>query len=223
MPYTPPTVLDILDRARVFLNDSDADLYTDAVLLPILAVANDEFRDELLVHGINSQKTVAGYYTVDAGETALDPLPDDFLNPVEIWERLSGSSDNFTKVVEFVWPTGYTGSDNGCIAYWNFRNQEITIPPANTIREVRLDYNRVLVEVVSTSDDVEIKGSVNFLAAKVAELASADIGQNPVESVKNEKRATKYLMRLLQINIKNQQGTGARRLPFRRHTGSRIF
>lgn len=223
MPVTPPTIQDILDRSRVFLNDKDEDLYTNAVLIPFLKAANDEFRDELLVHGINSQKTVSEYYTVSAGTTTLDPLPDDFINPVQLWQRQSGSDDNFTKIVELVWPDGYTG-DSDYIAYWNYRNQEITLTSARLTLEVRLDYNRALVEVGADVDaDVEIKGSVNFLAAKTAELAAMDIGQNPVEGSKNAIRASKYLGRLLQINIKNQQGVGARRRPFRRRAGLRIL
>lgn len=217
------TALEALDRARVFLNDTGGQLYTNAVLLPLLQVANEELGNKFLIHGIPVQKEIDTYKTITAGDTTYTPLPDDFITPVNLWQRPINQDVDFSLMVRKVWEPATT-YDATVLGVWDWRNQEIIFQPASVNVQVRLDYNKMLTEITTAGDTLEVIGSLNYLAYKTAELAARHIGENPIKAAEMKEEANSALADIEIIAVRNMQFTPSRRKrfsPFRRNYSRR--
>src|ERR1700682_4689338 len=101
-------------RVRALLNDPQGNLFTDAVLLPY---ANSAYRktqralgnagaggfiqdDVLLVVPAVTQADTSLQVSITDATAPPNQLPTDLLVPVKIWERASGSSDDFVEMVD---------------------------------------------------------------------------------------------------------------------------
>src|SRR6202158_2719085 len=104
----------ITSLVRALLNDSQGNLFTDAVLLPY---ANSAYRktqralgnagaggfiqdDVLLVVPAVAQVDTSLQVSITDATAPPNQLPTDLLVPVKIWERASGSSDDFVEMVD---------------------------------------------------------------------------------------------------------------------------
>lgn len=204
---------DVMARAAAFLNDVAQELYTNDVQLPYLQAANDELSDELMSAGVPVQKEVSATIQV-AASAVLVNQPDDIITPIRLFERASGSSDDFIEVDQFdieqpSWPSSTK------IDWWVWREQLIRINPPSSNREVRLDYKRMILSISGTVSSIEVIGATNFLSYKTAELCARYIGQNPVVGDQLEVKAEKHLHKLLQNGVRKNQSLRTRRKPFR--------
>src|SRR5439155_13430233 len=104
----------ITSLVRSLLNDAQGNLFTDAVLLPY---ANSAYRkvqraigniggggfiqDDalLIVPGVAQVDTSLQIAITDA-TAPPNQLPTDLLVPMKLWERASGSSDDFVEMVD---------------------------------------------------------------------------------------------------------------------------
>ena len=204
---------DVFNRTRALLNDLDAIIYTDEVLLPFVQAANDELSDHLISNGVPVQKQIEEDIDVATGEIELT-LPLDLIVPVRLFEKADGANDDtYIPMTRKSWEP--VDAQTEILQYWVWRNQQILFLGATTDRTVRLLYIRMLAEIVDENSDVEVIGSVNFLSNKVASLAAGSIGGNDVDSQKWELKSIPHRDKLLQIAVRNGQSLRGRRKPFR--------
>jgi hypothetical protein len=207
------TAQNAFDRARVYLNDTADDLYTNAVLLPFLQMANDKLSDKLLVHGIPVQMEVATTATITALDTTYT-LPADFMNPVRLWQKPVGQDVDFSPMFRKAWEPGETYTSE-FLGVWDYRNQQIIFQPATVDVDVRLDYNKILTALTVAGDTLQVFGSLSYLSSKTASLAAQHIGMNPIKAGELEVEAREALADIEIIAVKNMQHVGTRRRPFR--------
>jgi hypothetical protein len=216
------TANDAFERARVELNDVGAELYTNAILMPFLQIANDELSNKMLVHGLPVQKQIAAYMTVAIGIAKFTTLPTDFINPVKLWQRPSGQTVGFEEMRRESWePASVRVSQT--LGNWDYRDNEVIWQAATAAVQVRMDYNRMLTEIDDAGDPLEVFGSLAFYGPRIAQLAAKHIGQNPVKALELKDEADDALDDLIIIGVRNQQHIATRRKPFRRNRRRRIY
>ena len=220
------TLADITPRVRQRLNDSDAELFTDIVLLPYAQDACDELQLELELFGalileevstppitipiytnwsITGVPQVLGYNTTPA-------LPADLLEPQRLEERLSGSTDMFVPMIARQWEPDILPSDS--LRYWSWREQNINFIGATTLRDIKIYYLKRLLNVTSITNVINVNNSQLFLTCRIAGMAARDIGENPTRADELDQEAEKMLNKLTRIGVKNKQRTRTRRRPF---------
>jgi hypothetical protein len=176
---------DVFEGARSpFLNDAGANLYTDAVLLPHLKVANEELEQILLIGGSPVQRVVDAIISAPVGTTNISiagnpPLPDDFLIPQSLHERTAGDTAQswYEMTPKNFEPENQVPTTS--FIYYAFRNNAIYFPAATVDREILLKYDRQLAVVVGANSPIDFYLAKRFLCARVAELAARYTGQNP--------------------------------------------
>jgi hypothetical protein len=83
----------VLDSARVHLNDVGKTIWPDSVLLPFLQEAHRELRVEVVLNGIPVTNEVTGVLSVPAQTTDLSSVvgyPLDMIVPIWLKERQVG-------------------------------------------------------------------------------------------------------------------------------------
>lgn len=213
---------DVMDGARVFLNDVAASLYTNTAITPHIIAANEELESELLTYGVEVQRKVSAAIVVGIGVLVL-PLPTDFLLPVNLYERSSGGSDPYVKMDEKIWnPADYIQTNT--LNYWAFYNNAVNLPGSTAARDVLLEYERQLAVVSGPNSPEDFVLSKRFLCAKAAELCARYVGMNTAFADSIASRETEPSRnRLITILVRNMQGNPVRRQKFttRRTSGIR--
>jgi hypothetical protein len=213
------TAQDIYDQARFFMNDSDADVYTNSVLRPGLNIALDMLRQEMETNNIAVTHETSAEIEIEAGVTEIGSdggpaLPNDFLSPTELWEKQTGSNQDYMimKRRDFLPKTAVLTS---YLQWWSYQNQKIKFLGANGNVSIKIDYiaHRIF-DVISENKTFSLINSKLFLSSKTASLCSNFIAENPARADELAGIAQNSMDNLLILDIKNQQGMQARRRPF---------
>jgi hypothetical protein len=171
---------DVMSSARLFLNDVAATLFTNTALLPYCIKASEELELILAGCGVQIQRTTSAAITVAASSTAVSTLtlPSDFLFPIDLNERASGSTNlaDYTQVIEKDWEPNIVAVNT--LNYYAFRNNSIYFPPCTVAREVQLRYIRQLAQITASASPMDSIVQKNYLSAKTAELAARYVGMN---------------------------------------------
>jgi hypothetical protein len=205
---------DVADDARVLLNDTAASLYTNVTLLAPIARANRELELVLISYGLPVQRQISAAIPVAANATELT-LPTDFLLPISMKERNSGSTNvsDWQDMTEKEFEPTITITNT--LTYWAFRDNRIKFPGANTAREVLLRYERQLAAITAISSPEDFVVSRNYLGAKTAEIAARSIGMNITHA---DDILARYVAPaedgLVRCYVLNQQGIPTRRQKF---------
>lgn len=230
----PVLASDILNEARLILNDRVAKVYTDTALLPLLRKAYEEFQswsDNYNLYFIKRQTvdltptTVLGNYIIIAFTGTTPTLPADLRVPVRLYEKALGDDrSEYVMMEEKEFPaivsTTAGRETYGC---WFFNGQSIFLPiitsPAS--RNILIDY---LGSDTTVTDGATSLTQIYFrahLAARVAALAAMYIGQNESRAAAAQDDANTALDRILEVTVRKTQNVyGARRVPF--GTGRRV-
>lgn len=204
----------VMDQAAAILNDTAKNLYSYTVQLPYIKKANEDLEQTLLVYGVNIQFKKSAAIAVAAGATTL-VLPSDFLVPISLWERASGSTneDDYVEMDERDWEENTQAQST--LTQWSFRENGINLVPSTANREVKLYYDKMLTVVNSensTEDSILFK---SFLAAKTAEYCARFIGMNKVMADEiRDNECFKAEDKLVHILVGNMQGIRFRRPKF---------
>lgn len=206
-------IAEIFDGSRATLNDVGISIYTNDALLPFVKIANNELSDYLILNGIPVQKQVQIDIPVPAGSKLLT-LPNNIVNPVTLWEKAQGAPQgDYDKMTEKAWDVN--APQTTTLINWVWRDQEVKFNGATTPRDVRLDYIRLLADILDEASLVEVIGSDNFLKFRTAALGARHIGENPVKANELDLEAIKFRDNLLQIGVRKGQSIRGRRRPFR--------
>src|SRR5580700_6844758 len=130
----------ITSLVRSLLNDAAGNLFTDGVLLPY---ANSAYRKvQRALANVQSGTFLSDdVLLVVAAVTATDPslqvaitdatappnqLPTDLLVPLKLWERASGSSDDFVEMTDLTNHGGLPSQPQGeCLDVWEWRTDGV--------------------------------------------------------------------------------------------------
>lgn len=213
--------VEALNSARSYLNDTGKSFWTDARLLPYLTEA---YRDLLLIlhsNGLPVLREKSSAITVAIGATSLT-LPSDFVEPIKLKERLSGSSDTYVPMEEKDFAPDFDQVEN--LRYWAFREGAIEFIGATTARQVLLFYQKSLTIPTSAASALTFLYAETFLGPQTAGYAAGALGNTTLAEAllyrvgKDEdvSIAGSKLDTLIRFNVKGQQNLPARRLPYRR-------
>ena len=201
-----------LAEAKVLLNDPSGTIFQDTKIIPLLQKAYAELQTKMMLNGLPVLKEASATTTVNAGVTALGDgsgLPSDFIYPIELAERTSGSADRFEPMDEKAWEPDVEQSEK--LIYWNWREEEIKFVGATANRDVRIRYMKGLTRITADTTPLYVNNCTTYLAARAAALAAFLHGGNPQRGAALADDATNALNDLLGILVKRQQGVPVRR------------
>lgn len=227
----PVLISDALAESRAMLNDIAATKYTNAVLLPYIRKAYEEFQSWADNYNLQTVKrsttfspgaTTNGNYQIVAylGLGTTPVLASDIRIPIRLWEKTNGDSDaEYTLMEEREFKPTYdtTAGSRTTFGFWSFDGSTLYFPivlPASG-RTVKIDY---LGSTVAFTDQTSSVYDIFFktnLAARTAALAAMYIGQNETRAAACNDDANQALDRMVSVLIRQQQGfAGTRRIPF---------
>src|SRR6187551_4121470 len=94
---------DVIKEAAILLTDPQQMYWSDIILLPLLNKANDElallFEREELPLLLEEQAPVT---TVEPGDTTMDEVPIDMVEPIRLWDRSPGSHEKWNEVNQVI-------------------------------------------------------------------------------------------------------------------------
>ena len=212
----------IMDSVQALYNDLTGSVLTYPVQMPYLNMALGDLRSQLEVYGISATNKTIQDLVVPAECTEIKfaailpnpSLPGDLIEPLEMYERTSGSEDSYIPMQKMQFLPPYTTLTNALV-YWVWQGQKITLIGANSDVEVRIDYTASVLPRVTDPDDViGIINAESFLQYRTAALCSKFIGENEGRSSELNQTAQIHLDTLLTSGIKHQQAIATRRRPF---------
>jgi len=204
---------DVMDRVRACLNDVNVDLFSNAVLLPYLKIANDDLADELVDNGSTVNKEVATDFTVAAGVGSI-ASPADMIVPIELFEKDTGALDSSFKLVTQKGFLPNVDNNSSSIGIWAWREQTVVFCKSSLSKVLRLRYYRIITEITSDGTIIELPFSLNYLAHHTAALAAEYIGQNSNKAAILEDQANQKLNKILKREVKQNQSGPVRRKAF---------
>jgi hypothetical protein len=216
------TAQSVMDEARgVYLNDVGNTLFTNTILLPFLKSAYEDFRNECALNEISE-----GYRrvnsTIAALATTYGTLPTDFLLPLMLEERTSGSTDLFVTMTEVrLLPEQ---AQNTALNYWNWFDTGIGFIGATQANQVRLTYYWDFTPDTITAGTTDLRANGRaFLSAKVAAKAHKFINQNDGLSSDCNALAEQQLQKIIGIMVKGRQNLSVRQVPFGNRRGTTLW
>lgn len=206
------TVADVLLSARsVYLNDPSAVRLPDTKLIPALKVAQGMLETSLEENGVQCKNKTEDK-VIAAGVLEYTPLPADYIWPVKLEERASGSSDLFVPMSMRRWtPQEFKGD---FLKYWTWNSDKIQFLGANTDREVRL-YYQATFPALNIATDAVYGYAHEYYSAKVAGFAHFFLEQSPTLAAECDRIAETHLDQIIRILVKKGQAMPVRRRPFR--------
>jgi hypothetical protein len=208
------TGTNVIEAASTYLNDFGLRTWTKERLFVHLIQAHKQLQVDLILHGIPVIKKTSSIIDVPASTTSLDGLqPSDLVEPISVWERAGGSSDNFVQMTEKGWePETTQGTE---LRYWIWQGEFIKFLGATTARDVKIKYKAAITVPDQEGSTLGFLFAENYLSPKTAALAALSLGNLRAYGVLSG-IADVNLERVIRLNIKGQQSLPARRRPYRR-------
>src|ERR1700681_2149020 len=217
----------ITSLVRALLNDSQGNLFTDAVLLPY---ANSAYRktqralgnagaggfiqdDVLLVVPAVAQVDTSLQVSITDATAPPNQLPTDLLVPVKLWERANLSSDDFIEMVDLTDHDGLPSEPQvQSLRFWEWRADGLYFLGATQDTQIRLRYQKSYPDLVDATSPVLIRNAQEALAYAAAAMAGAARGAPQAE--RWDIAAGDALEDLITRATQREQQTGRRRRPF---------
>lgn len=228
-----------LSTARVCLNDSAGNLFSDVVLLPYLNSVYRRVQRALSVAGgplfiaDNVILTLAAIITPDPGlqtsltdvgynngTTVANPpqLPTDLLEPDDIWERPTGSTQDFVEMTDLTEHGGLPSLPQGpTLNVWEWRADGLYFLGATLSNDIRIRYKKALPDFAAGTDPILIPNSADCLAYNTAAMAAMARG-SPLAD-KWSQAGEDALENLVAAATRREQNSPRRRRPNSSRTG----
>jgi len=213
---------DVMDQSAVLMNDAAKTDYTYDKQLPYVKMALQELEEEFEQNNVPTTNVESTAIVVPIGATTLT-LPTNLVEIQQMWERLSGSSDNYLPMtrVEFL-PHYLEGQQINELIWWAWIEDSVKYLGCLTARDVKLDYIKSLFPSAVTSGTIINQiNTKSFLEYRTAALMSSFAGENPTRAQELNVNALLAMDRALGIPTKGRQAMNTRRRPFRASYRSR--
>lgn len=195
MPIGPSTAYSNLAAintlARALLNDAVGNTYTDQFLLPFAQMSYRRINKKLgniqssAYIKDNVQLIVPAVAAADASvqvsvTDATPPpnqLPTDLLVPLNVWERMNGSTDDFQEMTDMTDQGGLPSQPQGDqLVFWEWRQDGLYFIGATQDTQIRLRYQAIPADVTSPLASVLLRDGQNTMALLTAGLAGLSRG-----------------------------------------------
>lgn len=167
----------VLNTARTLLNDDNAAIWTDAVLIPKLQQAHKELQNKLKFAAVPIMRAEA-VLAVATG-VLIFASPSDLVEPIRLWEKATADP-----ITGYVLMTESDPLPNvvaaSTLIYWQWKDEVITFIGATADRTVKLLYWRNLTLPTVNTDFIGFISGELYLAPRVAALAAGSVGEKDV-------------------------------------------
>lgn len=214
----------VMQTAASLLNDTARTTYTDAAVVPYLRIALQELREMFELNSISVTQEVSAVITLTAGQTTvsynavfpLPSLPNDFVEPLQVWERQSGIDPFMPMTRRDFLPHYLDGNITSQFIFYAWNGQELKVMPANQSNDLKLDYIRQLFNnIVDASSLINVVNAQTFLEFRTAALVAEFVERNVTSANALNNMAIVGLDRVTGISSKSKQTISTRRRPFR--------
>ena len=222
------TAAQVMNLSAALLNDPNRTKYTYTVQIPYLRMAMQELQEHFEQNGIPSTKKVSTVIQVNANVTAItynaagtptNPrLPDDMVEPAQLWERSRGIDPYIPMTKRDYLPHSLEGIQIGQFLYYTWNDQKIEFLPANANNDIKIDYIKELFSNINSIDEntqINIINAATFLEYRTAALVAEFIERNKSSADGLNVYAVFGSDRVTSIGVKGKQNIFTRRKPFR--------
>lgn len=207
------------------MNDAAQAVYTNDVCLPLLNLALDELQEIYELNDIPATSDTSTAITIPAGISSIGfdttpALPSNFIEMKQLWESQNGLNQ-WTPVAKKETLPHYLENNSTISMFliWAWEHGRITLIPANTPIDLKLDYIGNLFNTPIHIKDVNVNlpftNIKTYLEYKTGALCAMFIAENPERAGALDGLAGTALSRALGIPIKGMQSITTRRRPFR--------
>jgi hypothetical protein len=168
-----------LATARTLLNDDNATVWTDPVLIPKLQEAHRELQTDLWLVGSPVVREVTAPILVVSGSTDLGAnQPGNLISPTALKEA-EASNGTWIDMTEVNYiPFDVAKVDK--LIYWAWRGEKILFLGATTNRYVVVFYRKLITIPSTATDPIGIIFGELYLGARTAALAAGSVGNKDV-------------------------------------------
>jgi len=201
------------------LGDLDEALWGLAQTRPFINSALREFHQNLRDLGVKQINYRTTYASLPANTTSIavgsggaNDLPATLIEPLTMWEADVGTSglQNFTRM----WGPGRLPNRQvtGMLGFWDWRGGAIALLGANVARQLMLDYQGALTDLLNLSDSVQTPDAIEPVAyLTAAKIANAQ-GNTPWANSFMQ-QGMMGIERIANADIRTQQSAPVRRQP----------
>lgn len=214
------SVQEVLQTASTHMNDWNQSFWTKEPLINFLREAHRELQIELALNGIPVLNNVSTILTIPAGtktisQSTTPALPNNIIVPIQLWERATGSTDDFDDMIQKSWePEVQEVSE---LIYWVWRGENIDFVGATTSRDIKIYYKGGIQLPIADADQMGFIFSELYIAPRLAALALRSVGgiksrgYNELSALAQDR-----LDKVIRMNVKSQQALPVRRRGYRR-------
>lgn len=214
---------EVMDLSAAALNDVDRTTYDYDTQIPYLKMALQELQEIFELNALPVTENSSAAIPISAGVTTLEfdtpgssRLPDNLIDPQQLWERSVDSYPWSPMARREYIPHAIEGIGIGMLTYWIWQGNKIKLLPSNNANELKIDYiGSLFPKYVREDTIIPVQNGIGYLAYKTAELISDMVEHNTARAQSNGGRALMSLDRIQGITIKGKQTIVARRRPFR--------
>jgi len=146
-------------------------------------------------------------------------LPFNLIEPDKLWERITGSSDQFVEMVDM---TGHGGlpsrpQDTTRLSIWEWRTDDLVFLGCLSNVDVRMRYKAALPDLISGADTILTRDILDTLALLTAAEAAGARGSPLGPQYLTE--GTNALEDMIQLVVHRDQMTGRRRRSYSHRKG----
>lgn len=208
------TAADVMDDSAVLMNDSEQSVYDYTAQLPYLRMVMRDIEQVLDLSGFQLNLISEEEVVISAGDTTIT-YPSNFFIPIDLFERQNGTNDQYVKMKQKpdVSTLGLVPSLS--LVYWDWRHNSISVIGSIQDRQVKIQYWRLLDEIVDESSIPDFRGCRNMLAYFTAAMLANFIARDKALSNDLKELGGTALDIFTSSIAKSNQGKRVRRQPFR--------
>jgi len=215
-------------------------------MLPLLNDSLEWFTNEVNNHGVSTftKETVITPLTPTPSPQPVDPatqvnvsdsgyfdgfilntgaqqfVPPDLLVPLFMWERQTGSTENWLEMVER--PDGLPSVQPSLrLRIWEWRQDALVMPGALQSNDLRLRYTGSLAMFVSAQDTLYFRGATGALAYYM--VSSYLMSKNPQAATQAESRANERMNQICTRSARMKQREPITRRSYGNPSGGNSF
>lgn len=185
------------DNARSLLNDEEASIWTNAILLPFIQQAYRELQAKLK-NTVGPIMITEIANPVTAGTVILLPAAN-IIEPIQAWEKATADPDSAYTIMTEV-KTIPNIPVTATLRCWKWNGFELTFLGATANREVKVKYFASLAPIVDETTSIPFINAENYLGPRTAGLAYSSVGENATSAAENTALADASLDDIIKSN-----------------------
>lgn len=219
----------VMDVSASLLNDTAKSVYTYTAQKPYLRLALQELREIFELNSIPVTQLTSAVIQINAGVTQIlygaagtptnPKIPDDMVEPGQLWERNRNINPFIPMTKKDYLPHDLEGIQTSQFVYYTWNSQIIEVLPANQNNDIKIDYVKQLFPDAGAAIDentiINVVNAQTFLEYRTAGLCAEFIERNETSANGLNASALLAIDRATGIGSKGKQNIMTRRRPFR--------